>query len=418
LQNRNDGRVLVLMVALLFCRASVCRAQSHPSTEGSPQAAAGQKAKSGPLSRADVLSFLDDIKHGIASEEEVKEKLSRGLDFRADTDTLDTLRKNGASEALIAEIKLRAKHEDPTATLSLNCAPAECRIKIDGQFAARTSDGHLDRVVKSRLPSGEVAIDFEKDGYVADQKIVKVGAEPGPPISLSVVLEPNLATRTLNGRKLYDVMVAALGGTAALNNLRSLTGNGSVTFYREGEPGVWDFDVSMAPAHLILMNVTGPAGGLVFGCNGEKCEEKKKGFLFIKRGKRLPEGVANDLEPNLRLVSRYDLLSVLETLNSKGISLMARTAYMPGKAQQRLRADGDDHVYEVNIGTDAWPISVEDTPKSGLGAVKVTYGNYVKVGDCNYPKQTTIRGAAQSGIEVRLNRIELGSKLRLSDFPK
>jgi len=402
----------VLLPAVLFCWGPVCHAQSHPASEGSQQAAASQKTKPGPYPLSAVLDFLADINHNDASEQEVIEKLeSRGVDFKADPETLAVLRGKGATDAIIEEIKKRAKPEEPV-ILSLSCAPAECQIKINGQPAGSTSDGSL---VKTGLAPGEYTIDFEKEGYITDQKIVKVSAEPGRPTS--VTLDPTDATMAVNGKRLYEMMVRALGGAAVVKNLRSVTGSGSVTLYKDGKPSDWEFDVAMGPPQLIEMKVTGPAGALLYGCNGVKCQEKKKGFLIFK-GKKLPEAVASDVEPNLRLFSRYDLVSVLEALNSKGVRPMARTVDVHGKTEQHLNADAPDSAYVLTIGTDSLPGLVEYKPRSGLGAATVTYGDYVKVGGYQYPKHTIIRGAGQSGIEVRLGHVELGSNLRVSDFPK
>ena len=410
----NRFLALVLLAARLFCGVPVCRAQSQGSQDGSQQALSSQKAKSEPLSLARVLGLLKLYKKQSIKEQEVIDSLSQGLDFKADRETLDKLSNEGATPAIVEEIKKRAKQDEPTATLSLHCAPAECQIKIDGQPAGPTMNGDF---VRSGFALREYTIDFEKEGYITDQKTVKVGAEPGPPTS--VTLDPTDATMAVNGKKLYGMMVRALGGAAVVKNLRSITGSGSLTSYKDGKQSDWDFDVAMGPPHLIEMQVKGSAAGLLYGCNGEKCEEKKKGFLIFK-GKKLPEAVASDLEPNLRLFSRYDLISVLETLNSKGVRLTARTADTHGKTEQHLNADAPDFAYVLTIGTDSLPTSVEYKPRSGLGAATVTYGEYVKVGDYNYPKHTSVKlpGSAQLGIEVRLGSVELGSNLRVSDFPK
>lgn len=407
----SNGRAIAVPAAVLLVSVLVCRAQSSPSPQESRLAVATQKTRS----LSEVEAFLRDYKDGIVNEAEVLKWLSlrQGLDFKADPETLDKLRNEGATDVIIEEIKKRAKKEEVPTTLSLSCAPAECRIKINGQPAGVTSDGVL---VKIGLPPGEVTVDFEKEGYITGQKIVKVSAEPSPPTS--VTLEPTPATMAVHGKKLYAMMVAALGGTAALKNLRSLTGSGSITSYKDGKPSGWDFDVAMYPPHLIEMKVTNSEGALHFGCNGEKCGEMKKGFLILKGGTKLPAAVVSELEPNLRIFTHYDLISIWEALNSPSVRLTAHTADVHGKPELHLHAAGDDHVYELTIGPDALPTSVEDNPRSGLGAVKVTYGDYVKVSDYQYPKHTTIRGSGESGIEVRLDRVDLGSKLRPSDFPK
>lgn len=415
MQNKDCG-ALVLLAALFFCGAPICRGQSTPSPEGSQQAGASQKAKSGPLSLQDVLRFLDSFKRDIASEQEVIEKLARGVDFKADPETLAALREKGATVGIIAEIEKRAKREDPTSTLSLSCAPAECQIRINGQSAVATSDGQL---VKSGLKLGDVTIDFEKDGYITEQRVVKVsGAEPGPPISVN--LEPTDATKAANGKKLYGMMIAALGVTGNLKDLRSITAGGSMTSYKDGKPADWDFALAMGPPNLVQMKVTGSAGGIFFLCNGERCEEKKKGFLFLKGGKQLPRAVADQLEPNLRLFSRYHLVSFLQTLDSNAVRLTGRSVDTDSKTERHVHAEAPDSSYDLTVGPDLLPNLIEYNPRNGLGAVKVTYGEYVKVGGYYYPKHTSIGlpGSADSGIQVRLERVDLGSNLRASDFPK
>jgi len=349
------------------------------------------------------------------NEDEVKKKLSRSLDFQADEETLERLRQAGATDAIIEVVKKFAIPEKPkpVATLSVLCAPAECTIEINGQDAGSTTDG---RLVKPGLGPGELTVNFKKTGYLTVQKVVHLDVAAGAPVS--VTLEPTSDTLAENGKKLHDEMLAALGAPADLKKLRSLTAGGSITSYAGGKPSEWDFDVAMGPPRLIEMKVTGSSGELVYRCSGEKCEPKKKGFPLGR--KQLLPGVAKELEDNLRGLSHYDFVSVLEALNSPHVRFTARTAEANSRTDQHLRADGDDFACDLTMSPDGLPTLVEYASKAGLGSgITISYGDYVKVGDYRYPKHTTIRTPdATRGLEVRLDHIDLGSNLHTNDFPK
>jgi hypothetical protein len=266
---QSSGRPLLLLAGfLLLLSSSVCRAQSHDSPH---QTVASQSTKSEPLSLARLQGLLKYFKNQVVSEQEVIDNISAGLDFKADRETLDKLRENGATDGIIEEVKKHAKREEITTTLTVKCVPAECRIKINGRPAGVTSEGRLDQ---SGLKPAEYTIDFEKEGYLSEQKFLKVSAEPGQ--SISATLVPTPATRLANGKKLYDAMVRALGGPAALKSLTSVTASGSNTSYKDGKQSDWEFDVEMAPPQLMEMKVTGSAGGFLFGCKGERCSSLSK----------------------------------------------------------------------------------------------------------------------------------------------
>jgi hypothetical protein len=373
-----------------------------------------QKAKTGPLSLSEVRELVGALKDKILSQQEVLAKLARGVDFEASAENLETLRNVGATPAIIEQIKSIAPQAPHLAdTVRLRCEPAECTIKFNGQPIGNTHEGHL---VKKSVPFGEITIDFEKEGYLTQQKIVQINAEVIPLIG--VVLEPTASTRGENGKKLSTLMLRALGAQAGLKAFSNLTGAGAITSYSGGKQTDWDFDVATGPPALIEMKVMGTAGVLAFECNGERCAEKRKGR---PRGKPLVGPLADELQTNLRAFSRYNLASLLQTISSPSVRFASPTADAEAKKDQRLRAEAQDFVYEIAIGSDLLPSLVEYESKGGLGSgLRISYGDYIKVGDFRYPKRTTIRlpDTTQHGIEVRLDQVKPGSDLRADGSAK
>jgi hypothetical protein len=349
------------------------------------------------------------LKDRILSQQEVLEKLTRGVEFEASEQNLETLRNAGATSAITEQLKkIAPKARQLAGTITLRCEPAECAIKLNGQPIGNTHDGQL---VKTNVPFGEITIDFGSEGYLTQQKIVQINAEVIPPIG--VTLAPTALTEIENGKKLLAFTLRALGSQAGLKAVGSLTGAGAITSYSGGKQSDWDFNVAIGPQALIEMKVTGTAGVLTFECNGERCAEKKKGRL--SRGKQLGGPLADELRTNLRAFSRYNLASLLQTIGSPSVRCTSLTANPDGKKEQHLRAEAQDSVYDIAIGSDLLPSLVEYQSKGGLGSgLRVSYGDYIKVGDFRYPRRTTIRlpDATQHGIEVRLDQVKPGSDLR------
>jgi len=357
----------------------------------------------------ELLKFFTD--HA-ASEKEVIDNLSQGLDFKADPETLAILREHGATEAILEAVQKYAKKDEPKGAIALRCVPAECKLSINGKPAGATLQGHF---VRRDLKPGETyTVDIERDGYLSAQEILPASVEPVKEVV--VHLDPTEETKILNGKRLHAMMIRALGDN--LKTLQSITGTGSATTYKNGKPVVWDFEVTTAPPHLIEMRITSSMGGIIYACSGHRCEERRKGVLFIKVGTKLPAAAATDLESSLSQLANLNLVSILEAINSPDVRISARSA--DPKTEERLNAEGRDFTYVVTLGPDSLPTAAEYKPRGGLGGATITFGAYTKLADCTYPKHTTIalQGAPESGFEVRLDKIELGSKLRASDFRK
>jgi hypothetical protein len=401
---KNIKVAVALSAALILWATLPAWSQTPPSAPPSralPRTDS-QKAKTGPLSLSEVRELAVALGGGILNQKEVLDKLERGVDFEASVENLETLRSAGATRPIIDQIKkIAPQPRQPVGTLTLRCEPAECVIKLNGQPIGDTQDGQL---VKTNVPFGEITVDFEREGYVAQQKTVQVNAEVIPPIG--VALKPTAFTKGENGKKLLALMLHALGVQAGLKALSNLTGTGAITSFAEGKQSDWDFDLATGPPALIEMKVTGTAGVLAFECNGERCAEKKKGR---PRGKPLVGPLSDKLQTNLRAFSRYNLAAVLEAIGSQSVRFTSLTADSNSKKDQRLRAEAQDSIYEIVIGNDLLPSLVEYESKGGLGSgLKVSYADYIKVNDFRYPKRTTIRlpDVTQQGIEIRLDQVK------------
>ena len=378
------------------------------------------------LTVADLEDMLRYLKARVTDEDSTLKDIQRlGVRFFADQTTLDQFRREGATEPILKLILQIAPVRPKTGTLAVRCAPAECEIKLNDQSDVSTVDG---RFVKADLPVGEVIVNFKKEGYFTAQKIVQVAVEPGPEVS--VTLEPNYVTKAQNGKRLFALMLGALGADSEPKNFPPLTCSGSMTSYTGGKQSTWNFYLRIGSPSLIEMTATSSAGSLIYQCNGERCSEKKKGRVPLVSSKGIQPAAAEALEVNLRAFAQYHLGPILQRLLSRSMRPSALTAEAKPEAEQHFRAEFDDSVFNVTLGPDLLPKLLEYESKGGLGSgLKIIFGDYVSIagaektkdgGVPSYPKHTTIRlpDAEQHGLEVRLDNVERWSTFRTSDFGK
>ena len=338
---------------------------------------------------------------------------------------MDELRDKGATEPILKLIAQIAPVRPKTGSLAVLCAPAECEINVNGQSDVSTVNG---RFVKGDLPVGEVIVNFKKEGYFTDQRIVQVAVEPGPEVA--VTLQPTNLTKTKNGNRLLALMLGALGVDSEAKNFPPLTSSGSITSYAGGKQSTWNFYLKIGSPSLIEMTATSSAGSLIYQCNGERCSEKKKGHFPLVSSKGIQPAAAEALEVNLRAFAQYHLGPILLRLLSRSMRPSALTAEDKPEAEQHLRAEFDDSVFNVTLGPDLLPNLLEYESKGGLGSgLKIIFGEYASIagaekpkngGFLSYPKRTTIRlpDAEQHGLEVRLDNVERWSTFRVGDFGK
>jgi hypothetical protein len=420
---------LVLFAVLLPGVASPISPDPEPhpnATLATPDAETGQETEDKRLTVAGLEEMLGFLKDRAANEDSILKDIHRlGVRFFADQTTMDELRAKGATEPILKLITQIAPVRPKTGSLAVRCAPAECEIKLNDRPDISTVNG---RFVKADLPVGEVIVNFKKEGYFTEQRIVQVAVEPGPEVS--VTLEPNNVTKAQNGKRLFALMLGALGLDSEGKNFPPLTCSGSITSYTGGKQSTWNFYLRIGSPSLIEMTATSSAGSLIYQCNGERCSEKKKGHFPLVSSKGIQPAAAEALEVNLRAFAQYHLGPILQRLLSRSMRPSAPTAEDKPEADQHLRAEFDDSVFNVTLGPDLLPTLLEYESKGDLGSgLKILFGDYVNIaggekpkngGVLNYPKRTTIRlpDAEQNGPEVWLDYVELWSTFRAGDLGK
>jgi hypothetical protein len=290
----------------------------------------------------------------------------------------------------------------PTGTLSVRCDPAECDIKINGQPAARTDHGKL---IKPGLTPGEITVDFEKEGYLPQQKTVNITVEAGPEVA--VVLEPTEAAKAANGKRLFVAMLHALQIEDSVDKLRDFSGEGNIKCYGAAQRD-WDFSVMANAPAQVEMQVKNSAGGMVYQCIGLKCDEKKQAFRIPFTGKKLRGPILDDLEVNLRAFAEHSLGPLLQTLREPSVQFSS--ANFAESGERRLRAETSDGIYDIVLGADLLPSAASYENKAGLGSgLKMLFADYTDLSGGHYPRRTTIRlpDPAQHGVEVNLDKIGL-----------
>lgn len=363
------------------------------------------------LSLGDVEKWIDAVKAGIRTDDQAVTFISQhGVDFESNANNLYDLKNRGATEKMLDAIRRVAPVPPPppapivtpTGSLTVHCQPAECDIHVNGQgFATLNGEATI-----SKLKLGDALVDFEKDGYVAQQKSVKIVVEPAA--ALSVTLDPTEATKAANGQRIAKAILHALNVENDTSRLRNLTASGSLKSFGSKETD-WDFDlVGSAPAQM-EMRVKSSTGGMNFLCIGEKCESRH-GLHLPLIGKKLPPAVEQELESNLRVFAEHNLAALMDRLKEPSVAFSSIT--LAGAPEQRMRAETSDLAYEVTTGADFLPTVVNYESKAGVGGgLKITFADYGELSGSHYPKRTTIRLDKDGhGVEVRLDKIAPSAK--------
>jgi hypothetical protein len=232
-------------VAVGLVLAQSCLLTRLPATPFPQGVPANQKAAeqdpflSGPrLSLERILGAVD-----VPPERLSTAIRNRGLTFEATPQNIESLKRAGLSEKVIDAVRKAAPYKPPppppppplVGSIALKCSPAECNVNIDGKPKGSTTGGAL---AIRELPPGEIVVDFERDGYIGQQKTIAI--EAGKDVSAEAALEPSEATKGQFGTDLLSMAVQALGGDAGLKDVGSLSASGAVVLWnKEGQRSDW-----------------------------------------------------------------------------------------------------------------------------------------------------------------------------------
>ncbi len=218
------------MAVLLAATAAAVSAQ--PVARAAHAGKTGDSFLSGaPFTLEQVMRIIGQDAIPLRRRKEAIE--NRGVDFSMSPATVARLKAAGATEDVLDLIQSKAKPLPPPAappkppaqgSVSITCAPAECEVALNGEARGATNNGALEL---SGIAPGSYAIDLTRSGYVTRQNTLTV--EAGKTATVSATLDPTRETLESFGTALFQKMLQALGGEAAMNELSTIQAAGSAT---------------------------------------------------------------------------------------------------------------------------------------------------------------------------------------------
>jgi hypothetical protein len=415
-------------IVLLLAQSSVVSRLLHATpyqqnAKGNP--AEQDKLLSGqPFSLAQILGLLD-----VHPDRLSKAIQNRGLSFEATPENLESLKKAGASDKLIDLIRHRAPPKQvvsvaptpaPSGNLVLKCSPAECTISIDGRPRGSTKRGTLE--IKG-LRQKEVVVDFEKDGYIGQQKTIAI--IDGKDVSGAAELEATEATKEQFGADLLSMTIQALGGDAGLKDLASLSASGAaVVWNKDGQRSDWTLNTLLKLPDMALFDLQGSVANFWLSLVGDKYKsggDRKKLGELLGAGStdknRSPGG--GEFDSSLRIFRDFQVSALVARMRSSGFRASAISREADDKGESHLRAAGNAEVYEVTLDNDKFPTRMMYESELGLGTgMEIVYSNYKDVGKGKYPLTMVIKlpDAPHHGMEVRFENAMLSADLKEKDF--
>jgi hypothetical protein len=360
-----------------------------------------------------ILKMLNGVKQGIMDQPRIIAFINkRGLDFDAAPENIGKILTAGGSPELVDLISALKPPPAPpppppppkpvTGTLNFSCAPAECKIRLDGGPDKLTVNGKLsigDLVFRSYL------VDIRKEGYLTKSEKVTVAGETSPEIAVTLEVLPE--TRAQWGKQLYTTAVQALGGAAGLAAFKTFSGSGGATSWNEqGSQSEWTIKSTFGTEAVYELN--NPASGsFAISCQGETCVPAKG------KGRKKSTGPeAESLNTNLRQYNRYHLMALLQRIGAPNYKLGANAAPVGG-AQNHLLVTSPEETYDIVLSAANLPISVSYRSSDGLASAKITFAEYGDFGvGAKYPFLTSIAlpGDKEHGIRVKYDTVAPGIK--------
>jgi hypothetical protein len=339
--------------------------------------------------------------------------LNRGIDFPLSSEQADKLKAAGASDEILKAIRSKAKpvlasaapppspKKDPTGTVLLTCAPAECDISLDGTAVGPTLDGRLEL----RKKPGKLVIDFNEKGYIGHQATVAVDADRTIPVS--VVLEPSRATLEAFGADLLKKVIQAVAGDDGLRELTTVQATGSLTIWsREGSSVRWTLFMRNNPDRALFQ---AKAGAILH-------EVAFTGSEFTA-SKNLKGQDALDLPTDLGFIRDYQVSAVLARVSNPQFKIVAIHPVPAPDEEYPLVAENGTERISIGLDSNLRPQKVRISTATGVGSALISYSDYFKGEKAFYPKTVQIKpDGSPHGIDVRFDTVDLSPKLNAADY--
>jgi hypothetical protein len=335
---------------------------------------------------------------------------NRGVDFFITTETISRLKAAGAPDDMLNLIMSKAKpapaaeipKPKPVGNVTVNCAPAECDVALNGHALGSTKDGKLEF---AGLAPGKWVVDFTKKGYISRQKDVLV--EERKTAALSATLNPDRATQEAFGAELFRKVVQALGGDDGLKMLGTVQANGSATIWsRDGNSVRWSLRMRNRPDRALFQAKSGSVEHEVMFVGHESTASKS-----------LKGQEALELPASFGIIRDNQLAALMTRLQGPQYKMVANQTEPAADAEFALIAEGAAGKISIGLDSELRPQRVRIDTETGVGSVVIAYSDFVKTGTASYPKSQQIKPEGQqNAIEVHFDTVELNPKLKDSDY--
>jgi len=344
---------------------------------------------------------------------------ARGLAFEATAQNVAVLRTAGVSTRLIDLIRKIAPPKPvaipppppppPTAgVFVVHCAPEECEISIDGESRGVTHNGALE--VRG-LPVKSVAVDFRKDGYVSQQKIVALA--DGKDAASAAELEPTNATKEQFGSELLSQARQALGGES-LKDAASLWGSGSAVIWtKDGQRTDWTLNALLKMPSMVLFDLQRSDGEFWVSLIGDQPKSggnrnKFEALIGPVPGKSRSPASAGGLDTALHVFRDFQISTILDKIKGASFVSSAHSTKPDEKGELHVHAADRLDSYDLTLGAGNLPVSVKYRAPLGLGSgLEILYSDYNNVGQAKYPYTLVIQlpDAPHYGMEFRFEKV-------------
>jgi hypothetical protein len=415
---------LLLLAQITVESAMLSAGPYQQSATGNHKGAEPDRLLSGsPFSLEQILKLLD-----LHPDRLSKAITNRGLTFEATPESLETLKKAGASDKLIELVRRRAPVKPvvapppppPSGNVVAKCTPAECNISIDGKAKGLTTAGAL-RI--EGMPIKEVVVDYEREGYIGQQKTIAI--LEGKDVLSEVALEPTESTKQRFGADLLSMTIQALGGDAGLKDMTSITATGAaVVWNSEGQRSDWTLNTLLKLPTMALFDLEGSSANFWLSLVGDKYksggDRKRLGSLLGASASDKSRSLAGgEFDSSLRIFRDFQVSALMDRMRNGGFRVSAPSGEADDKGEFHVRAAGNAEVYELTLSKEKYPARMMYKSDLGLGTgMELVYSNYKDAGKGKYPLMMMIKlpDAPHHGMEVHFETVTLSADLREKDF--
>ena len=396
------------MAVLLAGAAAIVSAQ--PVARAAHAGKTGDSFLSGaPFTLEQVIRMIGQDAIPLRRRKEAIE--NRGVDFSMSSAVVARLKAAGATEEVLDLIQSKAKPLPPPpappkppaqGSVSITCAPAECDVALNGAPQGTTNNGALEL---SRIAPGSYAIDLTRAGYVTRQNPLTV--EAGKTATVSATLDPTRETLESFGTALFQKMLQALGGEAAMNELGAIQAAGSTTILTsDGRSIRWTLRMRTRGDKALFQATAGAVTHEVLFTGSE-----------FAASKSLKGQDALELPTAFGLIRDNQLASLMSRLNKQQYKILAADAQPASGAEYALTAESGTDKIAIGLDGNLRPLRAHITTETGMGSLLITYSGYSQVGHAWLPKNMQVKPDGQPrGVEVNFDSVDLDTKSKDSDL--